>query len=770
MKCTDAKIGTAKNVLKKIGIVFAVISAIFILSGILGMVAQAAGFVDDTIDVKNLYSQYAPSNYQLDYYVNNDWGWLPSNWGSSIGKGVIYSLYMITNGLWMFTVNLSIIGGYVVGEAYSLDFIGDMSDAIGTNIQKLAGVSSTGFSTDGFYLRAIGLIILVVGVYVAYTGLIKRETTKALNAILNLIFVFVCSSALIAYAPDYIAMLNEFSTDVSTAALDVGTKLVIPDSDIKGKDSVDTIRNTLFEIQVKKPWLILQYGTSDVAALGEERVTALLSAAPGTEDGTRETQVENEVEEQNNTNMSISQAGSRFGIVFFLFFLNGGITIFVLLLCGLMLMSQFLFIIFALFLPISFLISMMPGQQGKWKQAILKLFNTIMSRVAITLIMTVAFSLSAMVYSVSADKPFFFVMILQIVIYVGIYFKLNEIMGMFAFQSNDEAGFGRRLGRRPYQMAQRGSRYVKRKVIGSIAKIATAGVAGGVAGAAFKATSDQDEKGVTGAIEKAVNMGTNRRSERKRQPRSEVYKNATTASESKQPEKNSTGANAASKVSKVLDAPGRMKDKINHTGEKIKDAPTNVKYAAHSATDNIKQNISDFKEGIPKERERRERERAANAREYRQHVEEKQSALKNAAKEKQENRMQQRAAREEQTAKRRQQRLANVQKADYAGNNTAVSGTSAARPERTRERIFRKPDDDVAAYQKDMEKRKQNAWAAWEQEQKRSDPSVGSLRKAREARSYQRAADRTIVRNAPKVKELKSSSMNKTAERKGRKE
>jgi hypothetical protein len=765
MKHADKKIESGKKILKVIGIILAVIAAIFLISAILGIVAQAAGFIDETVDVKNLYSQYAIHNYQLDFYVNNDWAWLPWNWKSGIGKSVMYGIYVITNSLWMLNVYISAIGGYVVGEAYSLDLIGDMSNAIGTNIQKLAGVSPTGFSADGFYLRAIGLIILVVGIYVAYTGLIKRETTKALNAVLNLIFVFVCSSALIAYSPDYIKMLNDFSKDMSTAALDVGTKLVIPDSTIKGKDSVDTIRNTLFEIQIQKPWLILQYGTSDVSAIGEDRVKALVSAAPGTEDGTRETQVEKEVNEQKNTNMSVSQIGIRFGIVLFLFFLNGGITVFVLLLCGLMLMSQFLFIIFALFLPISFLISMIPGQEGKWRQAVLKLFNTIMSRVAITFIITVAFSLSAMVYSISASKPFFWVMILQLIIYVGIFYKLSEIMGMFAFQSNDAAGLGRRLGQRPYRMAQRGSRYVKQKIKGTIAKIATAGVAGGVAGAAYKENSDKAQKGTAGTKER-----TDRREERNRKSRSEVFGAENTAFENESTRTNSTGANAASKVGKILDAPGGMKDKINHTGVKIKDTPTNIRYTAHSASDSIKQNIADFKQGIPKERERRERERTENAREYRQNVEEKQEVLKAAAREKQKNQIKQRAVREEEAARRRQQSSTNVRKSDSPVSTPEASRTrSASRSEITRERVFHKPDDDDAVYRKDIEERKQNAWAAWEHEQKSSDPVVDGLQRARENRSLNRVVNRTVRGNAPKVREIKNDNSKRAIDRKGRK-
>ena len=99
----------------------------------------------------------------------------------------------------------------MVQEAYKLDFINDMADSIGKSIQTLAGVTQNGFSSTGFYVGFLLLIILVVGMYVAYTGLIKRETSKALHAVINFVVVFVLSASFIAYAPDYIKKINTSS-------------------------------------------------------------------------------------------------------------------------------------------------------------------------------------------------------------------------------------------------------------------------------------------------------------------------------------------------------------------------------------------------------------------------------------------------------------------------------------------------------------------------------------------------------------------------------
>ena len=451
-----------RNILRYLGIALLVVFGILAFLSITGTVAHAAGLVDDTVDAANEYSKYPLENYQLDFYVDSSWDWLPWNWLDGIGKSIQYGLYAITNFVWTVSMYISNATGYVVQEAYKLDFISDTADAIGKNIQTLAGVTENGFSTQGFYVGFLLILILVVGIYVAYVGLLKRETTKAVHAVLNFLVVFLLSASFIAYAPNYIAKINDFSSDISSAALTLGTKITLPDSSSQGKDSVDLIRDSLFSIQVKQPWLLLQYDTTDVDSLGADRVESLLSASPDTDE--RENIVIEEIEDRDNNNMSITKTMSRLGTVVFLFIFNIGISVFVFLLTGMMIFSQVLFIIYAMFLPVSFILSMIPTYEGMGKRAVTKLFNTIMLRAGITLIITAAFSVSTMFYSISAGYPFFMIAFLQIVTFAGIYFKMGDLMSMFSLQSNDTQQVGRRIMRRPYLFLNRGARRLERRI------------------------------------------------------------------------------------------------------------------------------------------------------------------------------------------------------------------------------------------------------------------------------------------------------------------
>ena len=594
---------TKKKLFRFFKIALIVIFTSVVFLSLLGTVAHATGLVDDTVNADNLYSQYPLENYQLDFYVDNSWGWLPWNWLDGIGKSVQYGLYCITNFIWTISLYLSNATGYVVQQAYKLDFINDMADSIGKSIQTLAGVTENGFGSTGFYVGFLLLIILIVGIYVAYTGLIKRETSKALHAVINFVVVFIVSASFIAYAPDYIKKINDFSSDISTASLDLGTKIMLPDSNSQGKDSVDLIRDSLFSIQVQHPWLLLQFGNSDIEEIGADRVKALVSVSPSAEDGTtREDVVKTEIEDNDNDYLTIPQVVNRLGMVFFLLIFNLGITIFVFLLTGMMIFSQILFIIFAMFLPISFLLSMIPSYENMAKQAIVRVFNTIMTRAGITLIVTVAFSISSMFYNISTDYPFFMIAFLQIVCFAGIYIKLGDLMSMFSLNAGDSQSMGRRIFRRPYMFMRHRARRMENRLVRAVGK-------GSMVGAG------------TGAMAGSV--------------LSSVGSKQSHASTTRKRDNASFGSRAGSAVGAVLDTKNKVKDKATAVKENIKDMPTQTAYALHSAKEKAKENVSDFKRGIVLGQETRQSERADKLQQHRQNIADKRMELQKAQEAKQ---------------------------------------------------------------------------------------------------------------------------------------
>ena len=596
-------------------------------------VAAASGLVDETIDAGNLYSQYRWDNYQIDFYVDTSWDWLPWNWMDRIDNKISSVFYGISDGIWLISVLLSSGTGYIVQQTYSLDFIGDMADDIGKNIQILAGMNtgSKKFNADGFYTWLLLFIVLIVGGYMAYAGLIKRKTTEAVSAAVNMLVIFLLTAAFIAYAPQYIKNINDFSADLSNGVLELGAKLVMPGNDEMGVKATDKIRNNLFAIQVYKPWLLLQFGTTDETAIESERIAAgvdgdriksILSVSPVTNFGEdRQTAVKTDIETYKNVNMTVTSVIGRFGTVLLVFFLNLIISIFVVIMCGLVIFTQLLFIIFALYLPLNFILSMLPTYNGLLKKAVEKLFNTILMRAGLTLLITIAFSLSAMIYSMSGDYPFLMVAFLQIVVFVGTYLKMDEILSMVALGdggSNKRGRFLKSMGRYMVMRKLFGRRYSSGGRRAAVSRNAGAGngTGGGTGGNTGDDSKDIAVPSGGNDSQKAPSHTNNSNNKPVREPartnenvngaenKGSSENERTTVSDGSKTQ--SAGAKAGKRVGMVMDSGKRLKDRMSLVKENVKNTPTEIKYQAGLHRKAIDQNVKDFKEGIAGERNRRE--------------------------------------------------------------------------------------------------------------------------------------------------------------------
>ena len=548
---------------------FIVVVMAFVFCNLFTVQAHAAGLLDETVDTAHEFSRYPIDNYQLDFYVDSSWDWLPWNWLDGIGKTAQYAIYLFTNFLWTLNLYISNAVGYLIQQAYDLDFISSAASEIGKNIQLIAGVSVSGFDSTGLFPGMMAIVTLLVGVYCTYVGLVKCETTKAFHAALNFVVVFVVSVGLIAYAPSAITGVNEFSSDISNGIVDVSAKILAPDT--AGENTgVSAIRDCLFGIQVKQPWLIMQFGDSDVENIGEERVNSLLGTSPDENRGKdREEAVKSELEDYDNGNLTVTEVTSRFGLsVFFLIF-NLIVSVFAIMLTGSMLLSQILFIISAMFLPVSLLISMIPAFSGTSKRAVISLFNTIMLRVGTTLLTTFVLVLSSLAYTIANGKPFVVVVLLQVIVFAGVYMERDKLLGMIGLRDEGTGRVGRAMTNRPRRTISRAVRK---------ALPFAAGVRVGKRPAQRRAVQRTQRTASTSANRESASR------------------------ETVQPEKKNLGQRVGETAGKIADTPSRVRDKAAETVQKVKDAPTNAEYAVRSNVESARESV---RETMQKRREAR---------------------------------------------------------------------------------------------------------------------------------------------------------------------
>ena len=270
-----------------------------------------------------------------------------------------------------------------------------------------------------------------------------------------------------------------------------------------------------------------------------------------------------------------------------------------------MIFSQVLFIIYAMFLPVSFILSMVPTFDGMSKRAITKLFNTILTRAGITLIITIAFSISTMLYTLSAGYPFFLIAFLQIVTFAGIYFKLGDLMSMFSLQSGDSQSVGSRIMRRPRMLMHAHMHRLQHKLGRSVAALG--------AGAAVSKASKQSRAASGSGASRTTQADHTR-------PDGQTGKE----------EKASMGKRAGQAAGAVMDTKGKIVDTAAGLKEQAKDLPVNAKYALYHGKTQVSEGVRDFTSSMTQTRTARAEGRKEKEEQRRKTIAERRAEMEQA--------------------------------------------------------------------------------------------------------------------------------------------
>lgn len=242
-------------------------------------------------------------------------------------------------------------------------------------------------------------------------------------------------------------------------------------------------------------------------------------------------------------------------------------------------------------------------------------------RAGLTLLITIAFSLSAMIYSMSGDYPFLMVAFLQIVVFVGTYLKMDEILSMVALgdgSGNKRGRFLRSMGRYMVMRKLFGRRYYSSGRRAAVSRNAGAGngTDGGTGGNTGDGSKDTAAPSGGNDSQKAPSHTNNSNNKPVREPaRTNENVNGTENNGSSENERTtvsygsktqSAGTKAGKRVGMVMDSGKRLKERFGMVKDNVKNTPTEIKYQAGLHRKAMEQNVKDFKEGIAGERNRRE--------------------------------------------------------------------------------------------------------------------------------------------------------------------
>lgn len=404
-------------------------------------VSAASGWVDQTVDGGTEYSKHPIGNYALDFYADVGSAWLPWNWSDNVGAGVFTTIHSITSSFWTILVYLSYFVGWVVEQAFNLNFLTDAIDLLSGNIQRIAGVNMGGFTMSGLFPAMALLLILCAGCYFAYVGMFQKKTAKAVSNLLAFALTFVLGMGVIAYSGSYLNMINEFQVGLNQEILNIGSTLTF------GEDSGDTvtsIREELYNVMIKAPYLLLQYDSVNEEEIGVDRINELLETKPLSEE--RETIVKKEVTELENESMGLQGVLFRLGAVIIVLLCDVVIGLCVLVLAGLMISSQILFLLYVSFFPVALVFSLFPNSSNNLKNILARCLEAIMMKPGITIILMVTFSISMLCYRLSASGNFLWMMFLQILTFAVAVSKAKVLLSMMRIGGGSQEEGKSRVG------------------------------------------------------------------------------------------------------------------------------------------------------------------------------------------------------------------------------------------------------------------------------------------------------------------------------------
>lgn len=379
------------------------------------------------VDLK--YNEYPQHHYKLDTWVDTEGDWMPWNWADGAGKQIYIALMEIINSIWNVNVLLANFTMKIVQEAFELDFVSNVTEQLGAAIQNIAGFGPGGFMQKGLWPLLVTFVIGIVGAWATYVGMIKRESSRAWGGLISSIVIFVFSLGFFSNAPTILKGVNDWSSDLQSNILAVSASVVNPGSSYTKEEGIATIRNQMFDLMVKKPYMLMQYGTTEV---DESRVKTVLSIDPLFDNEKRQEEVKKEVQDQKNKMMSIDGISQRAGFVPLLFLANSIIGIFLLIVSGSIILYQMIFLALVLFAPVPLLMALVP----RWKQSAfdwaMKVLHAQLMKIAIALLLTILFGISAILYRATetGDLGYLGMMLLQIICFVGIWAKRKELFNI----------------------------------------------------------------------------------------------------------------------------------------------------------------------------------------------------------------------------------------------------------------------------------------------------------------------------------------------------
>lgn len=394
---------------------------------------------------------------------------------------------------------------WIFNKIYEVNFVNAIVDEITSSIQSIAGVSGGSFGSSGLFGGFLGLITLVLAVYTLYQVAVKRASITAFSGLLKSILALALALVFFSNYSTIIKGLNTLSVEAS-ALIVSGSAVVTDDGNIVDQTAQEKMNNALWNTFVHQPYLMLQYGTVDQEAIGEERVLNLLQKKPDSEE--RYNIVKEEILDKGNTMMTREKIFERWGILMITFVANFFNSIPVMILAFALLFLQFWFTAMAMIAPFAFVWSALPNQFGVLARYFLELLTPLVLKLAVSVLALIVFSLTGVLTVVAMNTlntsgllSFIFLVFVEGILFFTFFLLRKRILNIFSMGSKQLASVRENMSSAFVQPVKKGVQTTA-AAVGTVAGAMSGGAAGALVGSSLGGTIGSvisGDKGITDA-------------------------------------------------------------------------------------------------------------------------------------------------------------------------------------------------------------------------------------------------------------------------------
>ncbi len=320
---------------------------------------------------------------------------------ADIGDGITEAgdraLHAINEATWGFNKTIASFTLYSVNELMSFDLISSIVDEAGIMSERIYEIMSG---------TLLSLFVILVGGTAAWRYFVNQQVGHAVKAIIGALAIMALTFWFYSNTAGNIKWLNDRGAELegiaSSANVLISSDEFASNAAYDSKEGIAVLENQLFNLMVKRPYLLLNYGStkeSEVVNEDPNRVDKLLEIKPYTGEGQEQRSdiVTDEVK-TGNKQMSSSFSGERFGFLIVTILSTIALSIPILLLGIFKFLLQLWFLALVIFTAIPLVLSLIPSYSETALNHGKKLVGVLLMKAGLVLLISVITGLVTLLY------------------------------------------------------------------------------------------------------------------------------------------------------------------------------------------------------------------------------------------------------------------------------------------------------------------------------------------------------------------------------------